>query len=128
MPDIHQEISFNAAPAEVYKALTDPTAFAEFTGDPARIDPQAGGAFMCFGTFVLGRNVELVENTRIVQAWRVFNWPEGVYSIVRFELIDNGGATTLVMDHTGVPDDQAAHVDMGWGHKYWEPLRAYLES
>lgn len=125
---IHQEIAFAAPPPRVYKALTDSSEFAKFTGAPAKISTDEGGAFICFGTFILGRNVELVPDRRIVQAWRVFNWPEGVYSIVRFELSGENGKTKLVLDQSGVPADAAGHIDDGWGHKYWEPLRQYLES
>ena len=82
----------------------------------------------CFGTFILGRNVQLIEGTRIVQAWRVFNWPDGVYSIIRFELSEQGAKTKLVFDQDGVPEDAAQHVDAGWHKKYWEPLRKYLAS
>ncbi len=128
MTDIHQEITFNASANAVYMALTDSSEFAKFTGAEARIDTTDGGAFLCFGTFIAGRNIELVPNTRIVQAWRVFNWPDGVYSIVRFELTEDDGKTTIVLDHAGVPEDVAGHVDSGWGVKYWEPLREYLES
>ncbi len=128
MSDIHQEIIFNASAKAVYKALTDSSEFAEFTGAESRIDATDGGAFLCFGTFIAGRNVELVPDTRIVQAWRVFNWPDGVYSIVRFELTEDDGKTTVVLDHAGVPEDAAKHVDGGWGVKYWAPLRAYLEG
>ena len=128
MSDIHQEITFNASANAVYKALTDSGEFAKFTGAEARIDAMEGGAFLCFGTFIAGRHVELVPDTRIVQAWRVFNWPEGVYLIVRVELTEVDGKTTLVLDHTGVPEDAAGHVDGGWEVKYWQPLREYLEN
>jgi hypothetical protein len=32
------------------------------------------------------RNLELVPAKHVVQAWRSQAWPEGVYSIVNFEL------------------------------------------
>ncbi len=128
MTSIHQENAFDAPPSRVYKTLIDSGEFACFTGAPADISPEEGGAFICFGTFILGRNIELIPDKRIVQAWRVFNWAEGVYSIVRFDLFDEGGKTRLVMDHTGVPEDAVGHIDIGWGQKYWEPLRKYLAS
>ena len=48
--------------------------------------------------FDIGRNVELLPNHRIVQAWRVVTWPEGVYSIAKFELKPHGSGTQLVFD------------------------------
>ena len=128
MSQIHQEITFDAAPAKVYRALTDSGEFAKVTGAAADICAEEGGSFSCFDTFILGRNVQLIEGTRIVQAWRVYNWPEGVYSIIRFELSKEGEKTKLVFDQDGVPEDAVKHVDAGWHQKYWEPLRKYLAS
>ena len=127
MSQVDQEVTFACAPGKVYRALTDSGEFAAFTGAAAEIEAVEGGAFRCFGTFILGRNVELVTDRRVVQAWRAFNWPEGVYSIVRFELHADGDGTKLVFAQDGVPDDAVEHVRSGWGVKYWEPLRKYLE-
>jgi activator of HSP90 ATPase len=128
---IHQGIEFKANPQRVYEALIDSKRFIAFTGSPAEIEPQAGGAFSCFGGIITGRNVELVPNERIVQAWRVKFWPEGVYSIVRFELQPSGSGTRLMMTHDGFPDGMRAHLngempDGGWHRQYWEPLQKYL--
>lgn len=99
---------------------------AEFTGAPAEIDSKAGGAFSCHAGHVLGRYVELIPNQRIVMAWRIKDWDEGVYSIVRIELKDQGEETLLVLQHTAVPDDKLPHIETGWHSKYWEPLKKYL--
>lgn len=128
MPKIHQEVTFAATPAKVYNALMRSAEHARFTGSPAEISPDEGGAFTAHGGFVEGRNVSLVPDARIVQAWRGKDWPEGVYSIARFELRDEGGKTRLVFDQEGVPDAQVEHIDSGWRKMYWEPLRNYLES
>lgn len=124
---IHQEITFNATPRRLYQALLDAKQFSEFTGGaPAQIDAAVGGAFSCFGGMITGRNVELDPDRRIVQAWRAGNWPEGVYSIVRFEMTGQGAGTKLTFDHSGFPDGQREHLDGGWHKMYWEPLRKYL--
>ena len=128
---IHQEVEFNTSPQRVYQALLDAKQFSTFSGAPAEIEPQAGGAFSCFGGIVTGRNVELVPNKRIVQAWRIKIWPEGVYSIVAFELEPKGSGTLLTMAHDGFPEDMRAHLngempEGGWHRQYWEPLKKYL--
>jgi uncharacterized protein YndB with AHSA1/START domain len=133
---IRQEVSIEASPQRVYDALLDARRFREFTGAPAEIDPSPGGAFACFGGIVTGRNIELVPNRRIVQAWRVTMWPEGLYSIVRFELQPEGPPegprTRLIMDHVGFPQEMRRHLngemaDGGWQRQYWDPLKKYLE-
>jgi len=75
---------------------------------------------------IVGRQVKLVPNQRIVQAWRAGNWADGVYSIVKFELTGQGTATRLIFDHAGFPEGEREHLDGGWQKMYWEPLRKYL--
>ena len=86
MANIHQEVEFDAKPEAVYRALVEMKRFGEITGAPASGDGGEGTAFSAFGGHVTGRNVELVANKRVVQAWRAKTWPDGLYSIVRFEL------------------------------------------
>jgi uncharacterized protein YndB with AHSA1/START domain len=126
---IHQEVTIDASPERVYRALTDAKQFAELSGGAAaEISPDAGGAFSAFGGMIQGRNVELVPDRRIVQAWRVANWEPGVYSLVRFELQPAGTGTRLVFDHTGFPEGEREHLASGWHQQYWEPLRRYLTA
>ena len=124
---IHQEVSIAASPAVIYKILTDAKDFAKMTGGrAASIGAGAGGAFSMFDGHITGRHVELVPGKRIVQAWRSKDWPEGHYSIARFELSPDGKGTKLVFDQTGHPADAQPHLESGWVNMYWEPMKAML--
>lgn len=123
---IHQEVDLKASPQRVYEALLDSKQFTAFSGSPAEIDGRVGGAFSVFGGHIVGRNVELVPNQRIVQAWRVVTWPEGVYSIARFELKGQGAGTHLAFDHTGFPEKLRDHLAEGWQSHYWTMLQKYF--
>jgi activator of HSP90 ATPase len=136
---IHQETVFKASRNRVYEALTDTKQFNEITKivaamepaislekSPTVISPEVGGAFSLFGGIILGRQVELVPDTRIVQAWRVAYWAPGIYSIARFELVEQGAGTKIVFDHTGFPKGAAEHLASGWKAHYWEPLAKFL--
>ncbi len=124
---IKQEVVFKASPRRVYEALTDSVQFAAFTGGaPADISPDAGGPFSCFGGKIEGRNLELVPDKRVVQAWRAGNWDEGVYSIAKFELREEGSATRLVFEHSGFPEEQRDQLAGGWEAMYWGPLAKHL--
>ncbi len=123
---IHQEIDFKASPKRIYEALMNDKEHGEFTGRPAKISRDVGGAFSCHGGMVVGCNVELIPNERIVQAWRIADWDDGVYSIVRFELKEQGSETRLILDHSGFPEGAGEHLEGGWHKMYWEPLRSYL--
>jgi activator of HSP90 ATPase len=127
MPTIHQEVTFkNATPAQVYRAFMVAAEHAKFTGAPAEISAEEGGTFACYNGAVHGRNVALVADQRIVQAWRAKGWAEGVYSIARYELTGEGNDTRLTFDQDGVPEASLVHIDAGWHRMYWEPLARHL--
>jgi activator of HSP90 ATPase len=128
---IHQEVVFKATRKRVYDALTEEKQFNQvmdfiMKGASTKISPDVGGSFSLFGGMIVGRHIELVPYARIVQAWREKDWPAGVYSIVRFQLDEQGTETNLVFDHTGFPLGAAAHLAPGWWSHYWEPLQKYL--
>ena len=124
---IRQEVAFKASPKRIYDTLLDTRQFSEFTGGaPAEIDPKVGGAFSCFGGMITGRNIETIPNRRIVQAWRAGNWPEGAYSIVKFEIEAEGTGSKLTLEHSAFPEGSAQHLEGGWHKMYWEPLKKYL--
>jgi activator of HSP90 ATPase len=136
---IHQEVVFKTGPKRVYEALLDAKQFSKVIalsaamksgaklGDkPTQVSREAGGAFTLYGGYITGRQIELVPNQRIVQAWRTASWDAGIYSIARFELTEQGSDTKLVFDHTGFPESQAEHLATGWKINYWEPLAKYL--
>ena len=123
---IHYDIDFKPSPQRIYAALLDAKQFAVFSGLPAVIEPKPGGAFSLFGGLIGGRNIELIEDRRIVQAWRPSHWDQGIYSIVRFELKPRGAESSLAFDHTGFPAGEYDHLDWGWHNHYWEPLKKFL--
>ncbi len=135
---IHQETDFKANRQRIYQALTDTKQFdkvIQLSGamqsmrlgnTPTAISREVGGAFTLFGGHITGRHVELVPKQRIVQAWRAGNWPPGIYSIAKFELIEQGSGTTIVFDHTGFPKGDAETLASGWKAHYWEPLAKLL--
>jgi activator of HSP90 ATPase len=125
---IHQEIEFKAPPKRIYDVLLDAKQFSACTKETAEIQPRPGEAFKLFGAVIEGRNIELVLNQRIVQAWRPAYWPPGVYSIVKFELVARGTGTRIILDHAGFTEDKWASLSEGWASHYWEPLHKYLNA
>jgi len=135
---LHQEVFFKANARRVYDALTDAQQFQkvelliddlgglDLTGKPAAISREVGGSFSLFGAYIIGRQIELVPNQRIVQAWRVTSWEPGVYSIAKFQLSGQDEETKLVFDHTGFPPGTGEHLLAGWNAHYWQPLQKFL--
>jgi activator of HSP90 ATPase len=135
---IHQEPVFKASRKRVYDALIDAKQFdkvIQISGvlqtmhlgnKPSEISREVGGPFTLFGGYITGRQLELVPDARIVEAWRAGSWDPGVFSIARFELTEQGSGTKLVFDHTGFPKGAAEELAAGWKAHYWEPLAKLL--
>ena len=129
MSIIRQEIVIKASAKKIYDALTTSAQFSTMTGGaPASIDSVCGGELSLFGGMITGRQLDLVPNLRIVQAWRVKLWPEGMFSIVKFELQAKGTDTLLVLEHSAYPEEQGEPLAAGWRTNYIEPLQKYLEK
>jgi activator of HSP90 ATPase len=137
---IHQEPVFQASRKRVYDALTDARQFEQVVrlsaamksmaigAKPAEITAEPGGAFALFGGYLTGRQIELVPNERIVQAWRAASWKDGDYSIAKFVLTEQGSSTKILFDHRGFPDGTGEHLALGWRVNYWEPLEKFLAT
>jgi activator of HSP90 ATPase len=125
---LREEEDFMAPPHRVYQALLDERQFSAFTGAPAKINPGEGGAMSLFGGAIVARNVELVPDKRIVQAWRDAAWSPGIYSMLKFELTPKGTGTHLVLGQTGFPAGQFSDLDSGWHEHYLAPMKKYFHA
>jgi len=123
---LHQDISIKATPHRIYDILLDAKKFAALTGAPATIDDKAGASFSLFGGLIVGRNVELIPDQLIVQAWRPTHWAPGVYSMAKFAFNPQGAATLISFDHTGFPEGEFDNLEWGWNNHYWEPLKKFV--
>jgi len=132
---IHQEVNFKVPPQKLYQLLLSSKefsastrkSFSVFSENSATIDPTVGGSFSLFDGHIIGRNLELLPNQRIVEAWRVVDWPPGKYSIVSFELSSNGSGTHLSFYHIGFPEGLKEHLSTGWQQHYWDAFNNYFQ-
>jgi activator of HSP90 ATPase len=132
---IHQSAWFKVAPPQIYNILLSSTEFSActkksfdmFTASSAKIDPVVGGTFSLFDGHIIGRILELVPDLRIVEAWRVVDWPPGVYSIARFDLSAEGTGTRVIFEHVGFPEGLKEHLSEGWQQHYWDAMTKYFQ-
>lgn len=125
---LRQVVTFAATPQRVYTALMDSKQHAAFTGAAAKISPKIGGKISAWDGYISGKNLELVENKKIVQAWRTEDWPAGVISTVSFTLTKAGRGTKLTFVQTGLPENMFEDIKQGWIDYYWEPMKKHLEK
>jgi len=129
-PVIEQSVSFNATPAKLYELFMDSAKHSAATGMPAKVSRKVGGKWSAFGGMILGKNLLLIPNRRIVQAWRSSEWkkadPDSLL-VVGFEKAV-GSDTTVHLVHVGVPSYDHQGVTQGWVKFYWDPWKVYLAA
>ena len=132
---IHQSAWLNVPPSRVYNTLLSSAAFSActkksfdmFSASSAKIDSVVGGAFSLFDGHITGRILELVPDQRIVEAWRVVDWPAGVYSVARFDLSPEAKGTRVTFEHVGFPEGLKDHLSIGWQQHYWDAMSKYFQ-
>jgi activator of HSP90 ATPase len=88
-----------------------------------------GGAFKAFGGALWGRNLLIVPNRLIVQAWRSTNFKAAdPDSILVLEFRKAAGGSEVQMVHINVPKQDHNGVSKGWPKYYWKPWKAYLAA
>ncbi|KAH8896033.1 putative chaperone binding protein [Thozetella sp. PMI_491] len=118
---------FRTTADELYKTFTDPQRIAAFTRAPPKLFEGAkkGGKFELFGGNVSGEYLELVEPTKIVQSWRLDQWPKGHYSKLQIEFDQNDVDSVTVMRVTwsGVPVGQEDVTKTNWDQYYVHSIK-----
>ncbi|QDS74725.1 hypothetical protein FKW77_000825 [Venturia effusa] len=118
---------FRTSAAELYQTFTDPQRIAAFTRSaPLKFDgAQIGGKFELFGGNVTGEYIELEEPTKIVQRWRLAQWPPSHFSTlnIRFEQNNVDSVTVMRVDWQGVPIGQEDVTKRNWGEYYVRSIK-----
>jgi uncharacterized protein YndB with AHSA1/START domain len=137
---IVQEIAINGTAERIFKALTDPEERLRWWGGPGGrfkltsfdSDLRPGGKWTMHAES-FGRAVTIRGEYREIQPPRllVFTWLPDWYenateSLVRWELQEQGGITTVRLVHSGLASESARESHRGWP-QILEWLKAFIE-
>ena len=118
---------FRTTAAELFQTFTDPQRLAAFTRAPPKVFEGAkqGGKFELFGGNVSGEYLELKEPTKIVQSWRLEQWPAGHYSTLKieFDQNDRDSVTVMRVEWSGVPVGQEEVTKRNWLEYYVKSIK-----
>lgn len=118
---------FRTTAEEMYQTFTDPQRLAAFTRAPPRLfeGAQEGGKFSIFDGNVTGEFVKLEPPTKIIQKWRLAQWPEGHTSLqeIVFDQNNVDRVTNMRVTWTGVPVGQEEVVQRNWEGYYVRSIK-----
>ena len=102
----------------------------KFTESTVKMSRKIDGAFSVFGDGLFGKNLEIIKDKKIVQAWacKLKEWPERHFSRVTFILKKAEGGTKLEFTQIGVPAACFRLISDGWKKFYWRPMKKMLEK
>eukprot|EP00736_Rhodelphis_marinus_P004186 Rmarinus@m.7872 len=119
--------NFKASPDDVFLCLTDTPRVSAFTQRPAKVSANAGDDFMLLDGVITGSNVEMVRGKKIVQDWRMKDWPAGTMSRVDITLEKTSEGTKLKLTQKGVPTTDKSgnagvvdQVKAGWKREIFQ--------
>ncbi|KAH7013438.1 activator of Hsp90 ATPase [Ilyonectria destructans] len=118
---------FRTTADELYQTFVDPGRLAAFTRSPLKVFEGAkkGGKFELFGGNVTGEYLELEPGKKVVQSWRLGQWPAGHYSKLQIEFDQNDVDHVTVMRVTwdGVPVGQEDITKRNWLEYYIKSIK-----
>ena len=138
---IVQEITIHGSASRIFHALTDPEQRVKWWGAEGRFqatrmesDLRPGGKWLMQGTGIGGKPFQVTGEYRQIEPPRllVFTWlpdwqKDPVTSVVRIELEENNGVTTVRLTHSGLTSEPSRTSHKGWPQILtW--LRDYIET
>jgi uncharacterized protein YndB with AHSA1/START domain len=138
---IVQEITIRGSAERIFEALTNPDQRMTWWGAKGRFqatqmesDLRPGGRWMMSGTGMGGRPFRVSGVYRSVERPRslAFTWlpdwqGDATESLVRFDLEERDGVTTVRLTHSGLTSERSRESHKGWPQILsW--LRTYVEA
>lgn len=120
-----QHYFIEADPEEIYTALTNPFTIELWTGYPAIMEEKEGIEFSMWHGDIVGKNLELEKNRKIVQEWYFGDQEEP--SVVTILLIKTKKGTKVKLTHENIPDIAYDNMKMGWDDFYFGNLKRFFE-
>lgn len=118
---------FRCPAEELYQTFVDPGRIAAFTRSPPKVFEGAkeGAKFELFGGNVSGQYLELSAPKKLVQSWRLSQWPEGHFSKLQIEFDQNDvdHVTNMRVKWDGVPVGQEEVTKRNWTEYYVKSIK-----
>ena len=126
MKELRKYFRIKGTAEEVYAALVNPFSIALWTGAEASMKEEAGSEFSLFDGDISGKNLEFIQNQKIIQEWYFGEQEEK--SIVTITLRPDRLYTKIELHHTNIPDEAYEDMEHGWNTFYFGILKEFFEK
>jgi activator of HSP90 ATPase len=124
MKTYKKSFRINTEPADVYSAITNPYTISLWSGYPAEMSTEPGSEFSLWEGDITGRNIEFVQDRKVVQEWYFGDQAEK--SIVTITIAPDGGSSLVTVEHTNIPDDEYNDFAEGWKDFYFGAIMSFF--
>ena len=110
----------------IYTTWLSSKGHSAMTGTDATITAVVGKKFTAWDGYISGTNLELIPNSKIVQAWRTTSFKDSDEdSNIEIVLNEIKGKTELTLTHSNIPND-GEDYKKGWEDYYFKPMKDYF--
>ena|ERR1700757_1198193 len=124
MKDFKKYYVLEATPEEIYLAITNPITIQLWTNEEAVMSTEPETEFSIMGGSIEGKNLEFVENKKVVQQWYFGEQEEP--SVVTIKLHEHAEGTSVELRHTNIPDEAYEDIIEGWDSAYFGALQDFF--
>lgn len=124
--DFTIERTFPVSKDKIYEAWLNSEQHSEMTGGEANCSAIESGNFSAWDGYISGKNINLVQNKRIIQNWRTTEFADDeADSTLELTLEDVEGGTKIILHHHHIPEGQSDY-EQGWEDHYFTPMKEYF--
>jgi len=124
MKNFKKTFKINAEPSDVYSAITNPYTIELWSGYPAQMSTDPGSEFSLWEGDITGRNLEFIQDKKVVQEWYFGDQAEK--SIVIITIASDREYSLVTVEHTNIPDEEFDGIAEGWREYYFDAIKNFF--
>ena len=127
MKDYKAYFQIKAEAQDVFTALTNPFTIELWSGEKAVMTTKVGEEFSLWDGDITGKNIEIIENEKLVQQWYFGEDDDTEPSIVTIKIWPKNSSCSVELLHTNIPDEAYENIVEGWNDAYLGAVKALME-
>ena len=124
MKTFKKTFKINVEPSDVYSALTNPFTIELWSGYPAQMSTEPGSEFSLWSGDITGKNLEFVQDKKVVQEWYFGDQPEE--SVVTITISSDRENSLVTVEHSNIPDEEFSGIAEGWKGHYFDAISIFF--